>query len=607
MAQLSKKFSKNKFNKFQNQDDPKFNKRNIDTKTLLLRLLKYIGKKKIILYGIFSMVILVALLNTVRPAILGKIIDSLTLAYKNKHLEMDSFFNLISILIAVSFFAGAVQYIQGYFSARLVKQMLFDLRDDVYNALLVLPVSYLDKNSHGDTMSRLVNDTDNVAQVLSQTIASFFSHIVSIISITAIMLYFSPLLTLMMYIFVPFTVYATKKLSLKMRFYFKKRHEALGKLEGNIEENVFAYETLLAYNQRENVTEKFNVINDEYREFATKSAVLSSLINPMLSILSGFTYVIIAITGAILAIKGNLSLGTIQTFLLYIKQLTLPLNGLSSLYGQIQTALAGAERVFDIIDATKEREGGVIPTTPLKGDIEISHLNFGYTKDKLVLEDFSLSIKNKEKIAIVGKTGSGKTSIINFLLSFYPYESGDVTIDNREINSYDLGWLRKNIAHVQQEPFIFTGTVKENICYGKINASEDEMIQAAKSANVHDFIMQLPQKYETMITTDGGSLSVGQKQLICLARTFLMDAPILILDEATANVDTLTEMYIQDAILKLMDNKTCIVIAHRLSTIIRMNRIIVLDDGKIAESGTHAELLNQQGKYFELYNTMDES
>ncbi len=587
-----------------------FRRKNLTTaekKNILFRLLKYIGRRKFILYGIFTMVICAALLNALRPTILGKIIDNLTVAYQTKSLEMNIFTDLIIMLVFVSIVAGSLQYIQGYFSARLVKQMLFDLREDVYEAVTTLPVKYFDTNSHGDTMSRLVNDTDNMAQVLSQTIASFFSHIVSIVTITSIMLYFSPFLTLVMFMFVPLTIFSTKMLSKRMRFYFKRKHEALGKLEGNIEESISGYETLLAYNQRENIITKFNVINEEFRDYSTKAGILNILMNPILSILSGFTYIAIALFGAYLAINGKISIGVIQTFLLYIRQLTMPLNGIANQYGQIQTALAGAERVFEVLDAHKERSKGIIPDSKLAGDIIISDLNFGYSEDKNVLENFNLHIKAQEKIAIVGKTGSGKTSIINVLLNFYPYKSGSVKINNYESNELDLAYLRKNIALVQQEPFVFSGSFKDNICYGKQGASYDEMVRAAKSANVHDFIMQLPQKYDTIIKADGAGLSVGQKQLVCLARTFLMDAPFLILDEATANVDTLTEMHIQDAILKLMQNKTCIVIAHRLSTIIRMNRIIVLDDGKIVESGTHEELLAKGEKYFNLYNSSIES
>lgn len=632
------------------------------TKIILKRLLAYLGKSKIFLYGILLMLILATLLNAVKPLLLGDIIDFLADLYGKSGSESINFnilYKLLFTLVAVTSLAGISQYIQGFISGMLHRQLIFNLRNDVFNKLTILPLSYNESQSHGDLISRVINDTENVANVLCQNISSLFSSIISIITITAIMLSISPLLTFLIYIFVPASVFLTKLLSKRMRQYYRLKHECLGMLEGNIEENIFAYETLLAYNQRERMVDKFLKINEEYKSISIKSGILSNFVNPLLMILSGITYIIIVFVGAIMAIQGSITIGSIQAFLLYIRQITMPLNGIASTYTQIQTAFASAERFFAIYDALEEENKGTKNPEKLLGEIEMIDLSFAYpfklkvqeetsflrkklkgkfnkgpglgpvpdrkfheemvvneeipsTKEvKNVLEDFNLRINAGQKIAIVGETGSGKTSIINLITRFYSFQKGILKIDNIPIEEYELKTLRKNIAIVLQDPFFFSGTIRDNILYSLDKEEiivhkkelENKMIEAAKSANAHDFIMQLPNGYDTELLVDANNISTGQKQLLALTRAFMKDAPILILDEATANIDTLTEMQIQKAILSLMKNRTCIVIAHRLSTIINMDFIILLDKGKIVEIGKHEQLLEMKGKYNDLYHS----
>lgn len=644
----------------------------IPTAQLFKRLLVYLGKNKIFLYGIFFMLVLATLLNAAKPLILGHIIDFLTSIYgkansstengvleKVLSVDFSHFYTLLIYLVITTSLAGVCQYIQGYISGSLQKSLIFNLRRDVFNKLAILPLAYNEKNSHGDLISRVINDTDNVANVLCQHIGSFFSSIISIVSITAIMLYISPLLALLIYLCVPLSIIFTKILSKRMRTYYRKKHECLGILEGNIEEVVYAYETLLAYNQRERIINKFKKINEDYRDISIKSGILSNFVNPLLMLLSGITYVVVVFVGSILTIKGLLTIGAIQTFLLYIRQITMPLNSMASTYAQIQTAFASAERFFAIYDAEQEEDLGSQNPSNMQGDIELSNISFAYPfklkeqeaidltspkfkqkfgsrkKDfgppspinlqeelprkgkikkeekplKNVLEDFNLHIKAGQKIAIVGETGCGKTSIINLITRFYTFQKGSLKIDGLAINEYSLEALRRNIALVLQDPFFFSGTIRDNILYSldketmhkDASQQEEAMINAAKSANAHDFIIQLPENYDTVLSVDANNISAGQKQLLALTRAFMKNSPILILDEATAHIDTLTEMQIQKAILNLMENRTCIVIAHRLSTIINMDCIVMLDKGKIIEMGTHEELLNMKGKYYSLY------
>ncbi len=602
------------------------------------KLLKYVGKSKYWLYIIFFMLVVSAVLGSLKPVFIGKIIDLLTISYNSKQLDENRLLHLIFLFVGTSTAAALIQYLQGYFSAHFIKEMIYNLRNDVFSKLSTLPISYFDKHSHGDIMSRLVNDTDNVAQILSQTIASFLYNLINIVTITVIMLYYSPLLTLLIYIFLPSSLFLVKWIAKKMRYYFKQKFKSYGQLEGLIEENIYAYETLLAYNKRQSVQKKFEEINEEFKINSTKAGILTSLVNPLLNVLSGLTYIVVLFVGAFMLIKGSITIGIIQAFLMYVRTLAHPLNNITSLFAQIQTAYAGAERVFELLDEERENisQHQEKIKNEINGKIEFSHVSFSYpvleeekkiegnkeeeinkrnaikskkskkiVSYKKVLEDLNLTIESGEKIGLVGETGSGKTSIINAFMRFYPYQSGHIKLDGKNIEEYDLTSFRKEISLVAQEPFLLTDTIKANIAYpfgASIDKKSQDLIEkAAKNANVDDFINTLPEKYDTVLSNEGKNLSLGQKQLLCLARTFMQNAPILIMDEATANVDTLTEMQIQEAIFKLMKEKTCIVIAHRLSTIIKMDRIVVLEKGKIVEIGKHEELLAKKSHYYKLY------
>ncbi len=584
-----------------------------DSWGLIKRLVAYIGRNKSLLIAILVMVVVSAVLGTFKPLILGSIIDLLTVGYRDG-VDFNELYKYLSFLIGLTVVSSAVQYMQNYFSAQFSKKNIFQLREDTFNAVSLLPVQYMDTHSHGDTMSRLVNDTDNIAQVMSQTMGNFISSIVSVVTLTSIMLYLSPLLTLIVYVVVPISIFFTKYLSKRMRVYFREKHNSLGRLEESVEENIHGYETLLAYNRREHIQEEFKNRTEEYRYFSVKAGILSGMINPLMGLSAGFAYLIVAYTGAKLAISEIITIGTIQVFLLYVRQISQPLNGITSLYAQIQTALAGAERVFTLLDSTKEVNKGnkkfVEKSEENKsvGNINLNNVNFSYSEEKQVLTDFSLSIKSGQKIAIVGETGSGKTSIINILMRFYPIQSGEILIDNVNINDYDLQNFREHIALVPQDAFLFSESIRNNIQYFYVDKNkytqeelDKKMIEASKATNAHDFIMQLPEQYDTILSSEGTNLSIGQKQLIALTRTFMQDSPILIMDEATANIDTLTEMHIQNAVFQLMKDRTCIIIAHRLSTIIRMDSIFVLDKGKIIEQGSHKELLEKKSAYYNLY------
>jgi len=449
----------------------------------------------------------------------------------------------------------------------------------------------------------MTNDVENISNSISQSIGSLFSSVLTVIGTLAIMLYYSPLLTLVSFVTIPLTVLTTTNLAKYMRKFFLRQQTLLGQLNGHVEEMVTGYRTVVAFGKEKKSEAQFNKISFELKKCGMKAQILGGIMGPIMNVIGNLSFLLIAGVGGMLAFKGKITIGVIQAFLIYSKQFTRPINEIANQYAQIQTAIAGAERVFDIMDTPSEIDEGKaeFDRDNVKGDISFKNIFFSYKKGEPVLKDFNLEVKSGSKIAIVGATGAGKTTVVNLLTRFYDIDSGSITIDGIDIRDIPKKKLRESIAIVLQDTVLFSDTIAANIKYGKLDASFDEIKNAARTSNADVFIERLPDGYDTMLSESGTNLSQGQRQLLSIARAVLADPKILILDEATSSVDTRTEMHIQEAMIALMKNRTSLIIAHRLSTIRDADMIIVIDDGKVAEAGNHDELLAKGGKYYSLY------
>ena len=455
-------------------------------------------------------------------------------------------------------------------------------------------------------MSRMTNDVENISMTVSQSLGSLVSGVLTIIGTVAIMFYYCWLLTLITMVSVVLTVFVTRALSKVMRKMFRMRSKTLGQLNGHSEEMITGYKSIVAYNKQEDVIEEFNKTSDELTRVGIKAEILGGSMGPVMNCISNIGFVIVAAFGGYFAYTGILpSIGMISSFIIYAKQFSRPINEIAQLYGSIQTAIAGAERVFEIMDQPDEDRSGDVPmdNERVQGKISFRNVNFSYVEGKQVLFDFNLDVEPGQKIALVGATGSGKTTVVNLLMRFYPVDSGEILIDG--VNIYDLKRddLRKNTAIVLQDTVLFSDTIEKNIKYANENATDADMIHAAEMSNSSEFIERLPEKYGTYLKQAGAKLSQGQRQLLAIARAVLADPKILILDEATSSVDTRTEKNIQDAMVNLMKNRTSLIIAHRLSTIRDADMIVVMDQGRVVETGNHDELLKKQGRYYNLYMT----
>ncbi|MFA6948374.1 MAG: ABC transporter ATP-binding protein [Eubacteriales bacterium] len=570
----------------------------------LRRLFSYIGRSKYLVIGLLAVMLLSTLLNLAGPALQGIAINNIVdIAAGNAVFEM--LLRTIATIAAVYVISSALTYFQGIAAAKLSQKTVYTMRGELFRKISYLPIKYTDTHRHGDIMSRMTNDVENVSNTISQSIASLFSGVITLIGSLAMMLYYSPLMTVVALISIPLTILTSTLMAKLMRKYFVKQQRLLGNLNSHVEEMVTGYKTVVAYGREGRSIEEFGGIADNLKHTAILANIFGGIMGPIMNFINNFGFLLVAVTGGWLAIEGAIAIGTIQAFLQYSKQLSRPINEIANQYASILTAIAGAERVFEIMDADTESGGNEasLDASKVRGDISFKNIMFSYKAGEPVLKNFNLEVKQGQTIAIVGRTGSGKTTIVNLLTRFYDIDSGEILLDGRSIDDYTRESLRSSIAIVLQDTVLFSDTIGANIRYGKLSASDTELKSAAHTANADVFIDRLPQGYETQLSESGGNLSQGQRQLLSIARAVLADPKILILDEATSSVDTRTEMQIQSAMLALMKNRTSLVIAHRLSTIRDADMIIVLDDGHIVEHGNHDELLHQKGVYYNLYQT----
>ena len=580
-----------------------------NTKKALMRLLRYIGKSKFLIIVLMVIMAVATVSELAGPALQGLAIDTITLGEDGRwSVDLKSmlvYLVLMGILFAIS---AVLHLFQGRIAARLSQNTVYMLRNDLFKKISRLPIRYTDTHKHGDIMSRMTNDVENVSNAISQSIASLISSVLTLVGAFAMMLYYNPIIALIACVTIPITITLTTKLAKFMRKYFVRQQTILGKLNGQIEEMVTSYKTVVAYGKEGDAVDAFAENSEELKKCSIRARVWGSIMGPCMNFLGNMQYVLIAVSGGFFMIyplrfMRPLTVGNIQSMLQYSKKFTRPINEIANQYSSILTALAGAERIFEIMDSADETDEGINPISPddINGNIEFTSLNFAYNEGEPVLKGLNLSVKAGEKVAIVGATGSGKTTIVNLLTRFYELDGGKITIDGIDVRDIPKSTLRRATAIVLQDTVLFSDTIRANIKYGKEDASDEEIKAAATLSKANRFIERLEDGYDTVLSEGGSDLSQGQRQLLSIARAILADPKILILDEATSSVDTRTEMHIQQAMIALMKNRTSLIIAHRLSTIRDSDKIVVVSDGRIVESGSHDELLAVRGEYFKLY------
>lgn len=585
-------------------------------KKSLLRLFKYISDSKVLFISLMVVVIIYTLCNIFTSVAMKNVVSSLgTFIDDTKSFSVNpdpqGFTTWILVLVGLYLGYCLMQYfsslIGAYISTRTVRKM----RNELFAKIVKLPISYTDTHRHGDLMSRMTNDIDNISTAVSSSITSLISGILTLIGCLVIMLYYSPLLTLISFVVLIITMVLSLILSKKMKPLFTKQQVILGGLNSETEEMVTGYKTVMAYNRQESSIDRFNKASDEFTKTGIKAQIISGSMGPMMNFVGNLGYFLVCLIGALCVyagigggFAGPLDAAIVIMFLSTTKQFTRPINEIAQLYSSILTALAGAERVFTILDEPSEdfSKKEDFNVDKIKGNIDFEHIKFGYTKDKLVLNDFHVDIRSGHKIALVGATGSGKTTIVNLLLRYYDINEGHIKIDGQDIFNISKKDLRSAISIVLQDPVLFSDTIENNVRYGRQDATDEEVDKALEWANC-SFINKLPEGKKTLLTEGAENISQGQRQLITIARAILANPKIMILDEATSSVDTRTEKHIQDAMVNLMKNRTSIIIAHRLSTIEDADLIIVLDQGHIVEMGNHQELLDHKGVYNRLYET----
>jgi len=567
-------------------------------KKTLRRMVSYLRHEK-------KLLIIIALL------ILIEITTSLAGSYMlrpiiNDYIIPGDIGGLVNILLVLGgiYLAGvAAVWIQYRMLNSIGQRTVTRIREDLFKRMEHLPLKYFDTHQHGDLMSRYTNDIDRISDALTDSLAEILFSLLTLGGIFVMMIYISPILTLVTLITVPLMFLSAQYIVKRSRKYFKAQQEALGDINGYIEEMISGQKVIKVFGHEQKVEADFDILNQDLNEKSKKAQFYSGLMMPVMQNLSTLNFVLVTIVGGILAIFRGFDVGGLAVFLQYSRQFSRPINQLASLYNSIQAAMAGAERIFQVIDESPEPEdkSSSIILSQVKGDVQMKNVVFGYDPDKVILKGISLHASPGRKIALVGATGAGKTTIMNLLPRFYDIQSGTITIDGHRIDTIKRESLRHSMAIVLQDTHLFTGTVRENIRFGRLEATDEDVVAAARLTAAHSFIKRLPHGYDTLLENDGANLSQGQRQLLNIARAAVADPSILLLDEATSNIDTRSEILIQRGLDQLMEGRTSLIIAHRLSTIRNAHIILVLEDGEVIESGNHEELLSMRGKYYSLY------
>ncbi|MEC1583542.1 ABC transporter ATP-binding protein [Bacillus subtilis] len=574
-----------------------------DTKGTLRRIWSYLAERKGLLILVMLMVVISAIFGLLGPFVIGKAIDHFIVGE-----TVSGLIPVLLLLLAIYVIQSLSLWFQNYWMITISQGTVFRMRSELFTHLHELPIPFFDKQRHGELMSRVTNDIENVSSTLNTSVIQILSSVITFVGTIAVMLYMSPLLTLITLTIIPVMAASLKWITNRTGKLFKEQQKNLGDLNGYIEESVSGAKVIKAYSREKQITAEFLEKNGALKTSGFWAQTISGFIPKVMNSLNNLSFTMIAAIGGLFALKGWISIGSIVVFAEYSRQFTRPLNDLANQFNTMLSAIAGAERVFDVLDEKEEREDekNAVHQPIQTGSIEFRDVSFGYDKGQHTLKHLQFTVPAGQSIAFVGPTGAGKTTVTNLLARFYEPNEGKILIDGTDIKTLTRASLRKNMGFVLQDSFLFQGTIKENIRYGRLDASDQEVEAAAKTANAHSFIERLPKGYDTVLTQNGSGISQGQKQLISIARAVLADPVLLILDEATSNIDTVTEVNIQEALARLMEGRTSVIIAHRLNTIQRADQIVVLKDGEMIEKGSHDELIRQKGFYSDLYESQFE-
>ena len=582
-----------------------------DFKGTMRRLVSYLAKYRLSIIIVLIFAIGSVTFSVIGPKILGKATTEIFNGLVSKvsgngtGIDFDAIKRILITLILLYVVTAVLSFIQGFIMSGISQKVAYNLRDELVKKINRLPMKYFDTRTHGEVLSRFTNDIDTLAQSLNQSLTQIITSVTTLVGVFIMMLSISVVMTFSALLVIPISLFIITFIIKRSQKYFKNQQEFLGQVNGQVEELYGGHVVVQAFNGEEDSIKEFNKINNKLYESAWKSQFLSSTMQPIMMFVGNLSYVVVSILGGYLVIKNKIEVGDIQSFIQYVRSFNQPISQMAQISNQLQSTAAAAERVFEFLN---EEEEDITVENPvsiegLQGKIDFEHVEFGYNEDRIIIKDFNANVKPGQKVALVGPTGAGKTTMIKLLMRYYDVNSGAILVDGHNIKDFNRGELREMFGMVLQDTWLFSGSIKENIRYGRLNASDEEVIEAAKAAHVHHFIKTLPDGYNMVLNEESSNISQGQKQLLTIARAILADPKILILDEATSSVDTRTELLIQKAMDNLMEGRTSFVIAHRLSTIKDADLILVINDGDIVEQGNHEELLAKGGFYANLYNS----